>query len=122
VEADEDTDPEVGNDVANRQEASSTAKPKHKTRAATTKQPATTAAAKVGAAKTAKLEVEKKKRKRRVCPSLIIETPVIPTHSTRERSKMKNMKPPMTRRSDGEEVVESRGQEAAGVRVEDDGG
>jgi hypothetical protein len=33
VEANEDTDPEVGNDAANRLEASSAAKPRYKTRA-----------------------------------------------------------------------------------------
>jgi hypothetical protein len=37
VAADEDTDPEVGDDVANRQEVRSSAKPRRKTRAATVK-------------------------------------------------------------------------------------
>jgi hypothetical protein len=37
VEVDKDTDPEVGDDAANLQEVSATAKPKRKTRAATAK-------------------------------------------------------------------------------------
>jgi hypothetical protein len=84
VEADENTDPEVGDDATNRQEVSSTAKPKCRTRAAAVKQSASTVAAKVEAAKTAKLEAEKmKKRKRRTSPPAV-ETLVIPSPSTRE--------------------------------------
>jgi hypothetical protein len=56
----------------------------HKKMAETVKQLATTATAKVRATKTTKLEVEKKKRKRRVSPPPVIETPIIPTPSTRE--------------------------------------
>jgi hypothetical protein len=49
------------------------------------KQLATTDAAKVGAAKTVKLKVEKKKnRKGRMSPPPAVETPVIPTPPTRE--------------------------------------
>jgi hypothetical protein len=84
VEADEDTNPKVGDDAVNRQEASTAAKPRRKTRAVTAKQSATTAAAKVGAAKTTKLEVEKKKRKRRVSLPPTIETLTIPMPSSRE--------------------------------------
>ena len=84
MEADEDTDQEVGDDVGSRPEASSAAKPRRRTRAAVAKQSTTTAATKVGAAKTAKLEAEKKKRKRRVSPPPAIETPTIPTPSARE--------------------------------------
>jgi hypothetical protein len=83
---DEDTDPEVGDDVVTRQEASSAAKPRRKTRAAAVaKQSASTAAPKVEAAKTAKLEAEKKKkRKRKMSLPLAVETPVIPTPPSRE--------------------------------------
>jgi hypothetical protein len=62
MEADGDTDPEVGGDVAKHQKASSVAKPSRKTSATTAKQSATTVATNVGAAKTAMLEVEKKKK------------------------------------------------------------
>jgi hypothetical protein len=58
VEADEDTNPKVGDDVANRQEASSATKPKRRTRVAAAKQLVSTVAAKVEAVKTAKLEME----------------------------------------------------------------
>jgi hypothetical protein len=81
VEADQDTDPEVGGDATTHQERS-TVKPKRRTRAAVAaKQSASTTAAKVEAAKTTKLEAEKKKkRKRRKSPPPVVETPVIPTH------------------------------------------
>jgi hypothetical protein len=54
----EDTNPKVGDDVANRQEASSATKPKRRTRVAAAKQLVSTVAAKVEAVKTAKLEME----------------------------------------------------------------
>lgn len=84
VEADDDTDPEADDDVENCQDASSAAKPRRKTRVATAKQSATTAAAKVRTTKTTKVEAEKKKRKRRASALSAIETPTIPTPSTRE--------------------------------------
>jgi hypothetical protein len=84
VEADEDTEPEVGDDAGTRPEASSVVKPRRKTRAAA-KQSASMATAKVVAAKTAKLEAEKKKKgKRKMSPPLAVETPVIPTPPSRE--------------------------------------
>jgi hypothetical protein len=58
VEADEDTNPKVGDDVTNRQEASSATKPKRRTRVAAAKQLVSTVATKVEAVKTAKLEME----------------------------------------------------------------
>jgi hypothetical protein len=85
VEADGDTDPEVGDDAGARLEASSIVKPRRKTRATAAKQSVSTAAAKVAAVKTAKLEAEKKrKRKRKTSPPPAVETSVIPTPSTRE--------------------------------------
>jgi hypothetical protein len=44
----------------------------------------TRAAATIEAAKTAKLEVEKKRRKRRTSPPSVVETPVVPTPPSRE--------------------------------------
>jgi hypothetical protein len=79
VEADEDTNLEVGEDAASRQEVSSAAKPSRKTRAATAKQSVSTAAANVEAANTTKLEAEKKKRKRKTSPPLAVETLVFRT-------------------------------------------
>jgi hypothetical protein len=64
VGADEDTDPEVDDDVVNRPEANSAAKPRRKTRAVTTKQPTSRAATKAETAKTAKLEADKKRKRR----------------------------------------------------------
>jgi hypothetical protein len=60
VEADEDSDTEIGSDAGMGPEASGSAKPRHKTRAATTKQSISTAAAKVTAVKAAKKEKEEK--------------------------------------------------------------
>jgi hypothetical protein len=85
VEADEDTNPEVGDDTVTHQEASSATKPKRKTRAAEAKQSVSTTTTKVEAAKTAKLEAEKKKKtKRKTSPPPVIKTLVIPTPSSRE--------------------------------------
>jgi hypothetical protein len=75
VEADEDTDTEVGGDVGMGPEARSAAKPRRKTRAVAAKQLATTAAAKATAVKVTK----KKKRKRKTSPLLMVETLGIPT-------------------------------------------
>jgi hypothetical protein len=84
IDADEDTDQEVGGDVASRSTASSATKPGHKTRAVTAKQSTIRVAAKVEAAKTAKLEADKKKRKRKASPRLAVCTPTIPTLVTKE--------------------------------------
>jgi hypothetical protein len=85
VEADEDTNPEIGGDAGTSPEASSTLNPRRKTRVAAAKQLISTATAKVAAVKTAKLEVEKKKkRKRKTSPPPAVETPVIPIPPTRE--------------------------------------
>jgi hypothetical protein len=61
VEADEDTDPEVGDDVGTRPEASCVVMPRRKTRAAAAKQSVSMTAAKVVAAKTAKLKAEERR-------------------------------------------------------------
>lgn len=63
VGADEDSDPEVGDDETDQPEASSATRPWRKTRAATAKQSSSRVAATVEAAKTAKFEAAKKKRK-----------------------------------------------------------
>jgi hypothetical protein len=85
VEADEETDLEVGGDVRTGPEASSTLKPRRKTRAAAVKQSASVATAKVVVVKTAMLEAEKKKkRKRKTSPPPAVRTPVIPTPLTKE--------------------------------------
>jgi hypothetical protein len=68
VKADEDSDVEGGDVVARHPEASSATKPRCGTRAATAKQPTSRAAAKAEAAKTTKLETDKKKRKRKASP------------------------------------------------------
>jgi hypothetical protein len=75
VEADEYTDTEVGGDTRTGLDASSAAKPRHKTRAAAAEQVAMTVAAKATAVKAA----EKKKRKRKDSPPSVVETLVIPT-------------------------------------------
>jgi hypothetical protein len=74
VEADLDTDTEVGGDVGTGLEASSAAKPRRKTKAAAVKQSATTAVAKATAVKA----TEKKKRRRKASPPLAVEKPAIP--------------------------------------------
>jgi hypothetical protein len=79
VGADEDSDQEVGGDAGSRRGASNATKPGRKTRATTSKQSSSRAAAKVKVAKTVKLEADKKKRKRRASPP-----PVMPTPATRE--------------------------------------
>jgi hypothetical protein len=84
VEANEDTNPEIGGDAGTSPEASSALNPRRKTRVATVKQLISTATAKVAAVKTAKLEVKKKKRKRKTSPPPVVETPVIPIPPTRE--------------------------------------
>jgi hypothetical protein len=79
VEADEDTDPEVGGDTGTGPEASSVVKPRRKIREAVAKQSVSTAVAKVIAVK-----VVEKKRKRKTRPPLSVRTPVIPTPLTKE--------------------------------------
>jgi hypothetical protein len=94
VEADEDSDPEVGGDDGTGPKASTAVKSRRKTRATTAKQSVSTTAAKVTAVKTA----EKKKRKRKTSPPPAVETPVIPTPLIREVDfdDEKKMKPPMS--------------------------
>jgi hypothetical protein len=79
VEADEDTDIEVGGDVGTGPGAVSAAKPRRKTRAAVAKQSVTTTAATVTAVKAAE-----KKRKRKTSPPPEVGTPVIPTPQSKE--------------------------------------
>jgi hypothetical protein len=81
VEADEDTDIEIGGDARAGPNAGGAAKSQRKTRSVVAKQSATTAAAAVSAVKAAE---KKKKRKRKVSPPPVVETPVIPTPQTRE--------------------------------------
>jgi hypothetical protein len=84
VGADEDSDQEVSGDAASRLEVSSATKPRCKTRAATAKLPTTRDVAKADAAKTAKLDADKKRRKRKTRPPLAVRTPTIPTPATKE--------------------------------------
>jgi hypothetical protein len=84
VEADEDTDLEVGGVTSTGSEANGAMKPRRKTRAAAVKQSALTAAAKVAAVKTAKKK--KRKRKRKTSPPPAVRTSVIPTPLTKEVS------------------------------------
>jgi hypothetical protein len=78
VKADEDTNPEVCGDAGTGPEASSVVNPRSKTRVAVVvKQSVSTAAATGTAVKTAE-------KKRKTSPPPAVETPVIPTPSTRE--------------------------------------
>jgi hypothetical protein len=81
VEADEDTDVEVGGDAGTGPDAGGAAKSWRKTRSAMAKQSVTTAAAAVSAVKAAK---KKKKRKRKPSPPQAVEIPAIPTPKTME--------------------------------------
>jgi hypothetical protein len=81
VEADEDTDVEVGGDARTGLDAGGAAKSRRKTRSVVAKQSATTAAAAVSAVKATK---KKKKRKRKTSPPLAVETLAIPTPQSRE--------------------------------------
>jgi hypothetical protein len=80
LEADIDTDTEVGTDAGMGPEASGVVKPRRKTRAAAAKQSISTAVAKVTTVKAA----EKKKRKRKTSPPPAVRTPTIPTPLTKE--------------------------------------
>jgi hypothetical protein len=80
LEADIDTDTEVGSDAGMGPEASGVVKPRRKTRAAAAKQSISTATAKVTTVKAA----EKKKRKRKTSPPPAVRTPTIPTPLTKE--------------------------------------
>jgi hypothetical protein len=95
VEADEDTDQEVGGDVASHPTVSSATKPGRKTRAATAKQLTMRAATKGEATKTAKLEDDKKKRKSKESPPLAVRTPTIPTSTTKEVEEDEDEAPPV---------------------------
>jgi hypothetical protein len=69
VGADEDSDPEVSDDVTDRPEATSATRPRHWTRVAIAKQSSSRATTTAEAVKTAKLEAAKKKRKRNTDPA-----------------------------------------------------
>jgi hypothetical protein len=73
VEADEDTDTEVGGDTGTSPDAGSAAKSRRKIRAAVAKHSVSTTAVKVTTVKA----TEKKKRKRKTSPPPAVETPVI---------------------------------------------
>jgi hypothetical protein len=81
VEADEDTDVEVGGDVRTSPDAGGAVKSWCKTRSTVAKQSVKTAAAMVSAVKAAE---KKKKRKRKASPSPTIETLAISTPHSRE--------------------------------------
>jgi hypothetical protein len=102
VEADEDTDIEIGGDARAGPNAGGAAKSQRKTRSVVAKQSATTAAAAVSAVKAAE---KKKKRKRKVSPPPVVETPVIPTPQTREVESNKEEEDEAT---DEPPVVEDR--------------
>jgi hypothetical protein len=80
VEADGDTDTEVRGDAGTGLEVGSAAKPRRKTRASVAKHSVSTAAVKVTAVKA----IEKKKRKRKTSPPLMVKTPMIATPLTKE--------------------------------------
>jgi hypothetical protein len=84
VEADEETNTEVGDDSGTHPEASCAVKPRHTTRAVAAKRSASMATAKDVASRTTKLEAGKKKRKRKTSPPPVAETPIIPTRPSRE--------------------------------------
>jgi hypothetical protein len=79
MEADEDTDTEVGGDSGMSLEAGGAAKPRRKTRVVAVKQSATTAAVKATAVKAAE-----KKRKMKMSPLPVNEMPMIPMPPSRE--------------------------------------
>jgi hypothetical protein len=83
VEADEDTDIEVGGDTRTAPDAGGAAKSRCKTRSAVAKQSASWAAAAVSAVKAAEKK-KKKKRKRKATSPLAVVTPSIPTPRSRE--------------------------------------
>jgi hypothetical protein len=76
VEADKDTNIEVGGDARTGPDAGGATKSWRKTRSVVAKKSATTAAATVSAVKAAE---KKKKRKRKTSPSPAVETSEIPT-------------------------------------------
>jgi hypothetical protein len=78
VEADEDTDVEVGGDADTGADAGGVAKSRHKTRSMLAKQSVSTTAAAVSAVKAAE-----KKRKRKASPLSTVET-LVPTPHSRE--------------------------------------
>jgi hypothetical protein len=82
VEADEDTNVEVGGDVVTGPDASGAAKSRRKTRSVAAKQSVTKTSVAVSAVKAA--EKKKKKRKRKASPPPAVETPTILTPQTRE--------------------------------------
>jgi hypothetical protein len=81
VEADEDTNIEVGGDTGTGPDAGGAAKSRRKTRSVVAKQSATTATAAVSAVKVVE---KKKKRKRKTRPPPAVETPMILTPQPRE--------------------------------------
>jgi hypothetical protein len=80
VEADEDTDIEVGGEAETGLDAGGAAKSRRKTRSAVAKQSSSSAAAAVSAVKA----VEKKKRRRKAPSPLVVMTLTIPTPHSRE--------------------------------------
>jgi hypothetical protein len=84
VEADEDTDVEVGGDAGTGPDAGGAVKSRRKTRPVLAKQSATTAAAVVSVVKVAEKKMKKNKRNRKTSPPLAVERPAIPTPQSRE--------------------------------------
>jgi hypothetical protein len=84
VEADEDTDVEVGGDAGTGPDAGGAVKSRRKTMSVLAKQSATTAAAVVSVVKVAEKKMKKNKRNRKTSPPLAVERPAIPTPQSRE--------------------------------------
>jgi hypothetical protein len=95
VEADEDTDVEVGGDPEAGSDAGGAAKSRRKTRLVVAKQSAATAATAVSAVKAVEKRKKKRKRKRKTSPPPAVETPAILTPQSRgsSRKKKKKMRP-----------------------------
>jgi hypothetical protein len=83
VEADEDTNVEVGGDVETGPDSGGAAKSRHRTRSVVGEQSTSAAAAAVSAVKTAEKK-KKKKRKRKATSPLVVVTPSIPMPCSRE--------------------------------------
>jgi hypothetical protein len=81
VEANEDTDVEVGGDAGTGLDVGGATKSRRKTRSAVVKQSASTAAAAISAVKAAE---KKKMMKRKATSPLVVVTPAIPTPRSRE--------------------------------------
>jgi hypothetical protein len=116
VEADKDTNTEVGGDAEMGPDASGATKSRCKTKAVVVKLSATMDAAAVSAVKAA---YKKKERKRKTSPPLAVETPAILMPQSWEVESVEEEDDEATghTRSAGEEVVEPCCQEAPGVGV-----